>query len=156
MVFVPLLIITLAASPTDTARSTWLMVVLLISAALPVTIWWREASQSAASQMAELIASSIAALAGAATLIVASARIGFLLTGPYTGPMSAEATLFFLIGWSLAWLGSLLLLTAPLLLDAAFFPPKFRARAWKTLAVTVPAVALFALSVGARYDWLFR
>lgn len=135
----------------------WLLLcVLPIVAAVPVAMWWREATGSRTSISFEIVVSAIAAVAGFSLFVVVVAWTGYLLSGPYTGPMSAEDTLLGLLICAIAGPGSLVLLLSPLLLDAAFFTPVFRKRAWWTVAVVLPVAVVIALRLGPNLIALLR
>src|SRR5687768_14311122 len=96
----------------------WLAIVALaVGCALPVTIWWREHTGSRIATVAERVAASAASLVGGSLFVTFLLFAGWLFTGPYSGPMSAEATIFLLIIAFGTAFGGLLLVVAPLLLD---------------------------------------
>ncbi|HYR28528.1 MAG TPA: hypothetical protein VEU30_08685 [Thermoanaerobaculia bacterium] len=135
----------------------WLMTaVLMIVAILPVSMWWREATGSAAATKIEVILSSLAAIAGFLLFVGFAAWVGFLSTGPYSGPMAIEATLFSFIACCAGAAGSALLMVAPLNLDPALFTATFRRSAWKAIVVGLPTAAVLALLAGPHLSALFR
>ncbi len=134
----------------------WLLIgALLIAFALPLTIWWRQAVRSKSSAVVERTVGLLAVVAGLTLLMFFGAWAGFLLTGPFAGPMSAEATIYFLALSALGSVGSLFLLWSPLLLDGQFFAPAFRRRAWMAGAAALPILFISAVAAGPRLGALF-
>lgn len=99
MVFIPFAVLlsmvwNILTFPQD--AHPWLLVLALtVTAAVPISIWWRQFFPTRASSMFRRGVAVLAIVVGLAMFLACLAWIGFLLTGPYSGPMSAEATIYF-------------------------------------------------------------
>jgi hypothetical protein len=128
---------------------------LIISGAMPIGIWWREATGSRQAKIFEVAVSIAAAFVGFVLYFLFVARIGFLLTGPYSGQMATEATIYLLAMYSIAASASAFLMLAPLFLGSPFFAQSFRKRVWRTVVVALPIATTAALLIGPRLRSVF-
>lgn len=106
----------IATFPRDSHPYVRLTLAVLI-AAVPLSIWIRDISRS---RVAHAFASSVrwtAVIGGVSFGLFCAAWTGWLFTGPYSGPMSAEATLFQFVAATVGCSVAVLIAVEPALLD---------------------------------------